>query len=111
MVAPLIIGGIALASIIGPPIIQWIGDQTWNKSNFDAQQKMAAAAEYDMKQRQLAEQYGFNPYLPNGGNNSTTNATSDPFGSMMPMMMMMMMIPMMTNLMQSKKGDASIGEE
>lgn len=94
MVAPIVIWGlITAANIIGPPVIQWIGDQTWNKQNADNAQKLADAAAYDQKQREeAAKTGGVNPYL-----NTQTSSTggTDMMGMMMPMLMMMMMMPMM----------------
>lgn len=107
----MVIGLIAVlaASLIGPPLISWIGDQTWNKANVDANQKMAEAADYDRKQREEAAAQGINPYIGSGtgGTSQTGNVLNsgaqDPFSMMMPMFMMMMMLPMMQSMFKSNK--------
>jgi len=111
MVAPLLIyGGIALASIVGPAIIDWVGNQTWNKEQADANLKMAEAADYDRRQREeaaAAGAAGANPYMAAAGTtysgNVTTTSPGDPFAQMMPMFMLMMMLPMMQNMFKSPK--------
>lgn len=102
MVAPLIAWGlVTAASIIGPPIVQWIGDQTWNKQNADNAQKLAEAAAYDQKQREeAAKTGGVNPYLTT--QTTTTGSGTDIMGMMMPMLMMMMMLPMMQNMFKNR---------
>jgi len=100
MVAPLLIlGGLTLASIVGPPIVDWIGKQTWNQQAAQNETKIADAAAYDQWLKQQAQAGGApNPYAaPTIQQTSTT----DPMASFMPMMMMMMLIPMMQNMTKS----------
>jgi hypothetical protein len=98
MVAPIIIGGALAASIIAPPIIDWVGRQLWNKDQAENEKKLADAADYDRQQREEAAQSGApNPYIP-GGTGATQTNTTDPMAAMMPMLMMMMMIPLLTNM-------------
>lgn len=94
-VLPVLMG----ASIIVPPIIDWVGSQTWNKQQADDNHALAEAAKYDMSQRQSS---GVNPYSNSAPLVQQTTVPTNPFSNMMPMMMMMMMIPLMANMARSQ---------
>lgn len=95
-----ILPALLVSGIVAPPIIQWLGDQTWNKQALNDQHTIAEAAKFDTSQREQAAKVGINPYIPSSGAQPAATANNgDPFSAMMPMMMMMMMMPMMTNMM------------